>query len=465
MQTRQQKQRTLEEELLRQIEAGELRPGDRLPSIKALCNQYRLGQRAVEAVIEALSERGVVEVRRRSGCYVSTARPATPAVPQDQQVLLDYLVPTGRRERLTFYLTEMDQDNLQIWQRIVADFTGGEVEVLSCLDGHPEDVLARHPVDVIQTSPAMLRELGERQFVPLAEAGLLEDEPLLPAIQKRFQEPALSNALPSSLVTQYLYVNTELAAAGGVNGNPVSITDLLMQARQAAPVLRRQGAAAFALPSLVDLLYLSGAVRLNRATGERVLNEELAATLFEALHRAPFEPVHAQNVQEEFEQGRLLFLPHCSFAAVRLARRPGLPWRALPAPVAKNVAPPCWHMVLAVRRRSAQPELALEWVRYLVSHPVQKRLAELHGNLPIYRDLARSAVPTDDGRLPWNTIEASLSPCIAPPSEAERQVLEQTLQMNRARFDLVRGRMTPAQALAELRCRCEFAGAMPQPLV
>jgi DNA-binding transcriptional MocR family regulator len=65
----------LTKELAKLIEQGVLRPGDRLPSLRAASEQHRVGIGTVHRAYEILEERGMVEVRPQSGFYVRARLP------------------------------------------------------------------------------------------------------------------------------------------------------------------------------------------------------------------------------------------------------------------------------------------------------------------------------------------------------------------------------------------------------
>jgi DNA-binding transcriptional MocR family regulator len=64
---------SLAAELQRTIEAGTLRPGDRLPSVRQLCRQRRVSPTTVVRAYELLERRGLLESRHRSGYFVAAA--------------------------------------------------------------------------------------------------------------------------------------------------------------------------------------------------------------------------------------------------------------------------------------------------------------------------------------------------------------------------------------------------------
>lgn len=66
---------TLRRRLLRGLQAGSLRPGDRLPSARELSGELGLDHRAIVAAYRELETEGLVELRPRSGVYVPAAEP------------------------------------------------------------------------------------------------------------------------------------------------------------------------------------------------------------------------------------------------------------------------------------------------------------------------------------------------------------------------------------------------------
>ena len=67
--------------VLRGIEAGALRPGDRLPSARDWAGELKLDHRAVLAAVRQLAGEGLVETRERGGIYVSNRQQSGGGVP------------------------------------------------------------------------------------------------------------------------------------------------------------------------------------------------------------------------------------------------------------------------------------------------------------------------------------------------------------------------------------------------
>eukprot|EP01034_Spumella_vulgaris_P015406 gene15406-19670_t len=65
---------TLAQSIERQIDEGAFKPGDKLPSLRALAELHGYAKNTVVAAFELLVGRGVVEPRRGSGYFVAARR-------------------------------------------------------------------------------------------------------------------------------------------------------------------------------------------------------------------------------------------------------------------------------------------------------------------------------------------------------------------------------------------------------
>ena len=68
--------RQLADVLAGQIEAGTYRPGDRIPSVRKLRDQFGVSLTTVLEACRVLEDRGLVEARAQSGHYVRRRRPS-----------------------------------------------------------------------------------------------------------------------------------------------------------------------------------------------------------------------------------------------------------------------------------------------------------------------------------------------------------------------------------------------------
>ncbi len=58
------------------IRSGTLKPGDKLPSITELCEQYRASATPIRLALRILDERGWIEVHQGKGSFVAQSPPA-----------------------------------------------------------------------------------------------------------------------------------------------------------------------------------------------------------------------------------------------------------------------------------------------------------------------------------------------------------------------------------------------------
>lgn len=66
------------QELCQRIEQGELPPGSKLPSIRALCQQYQLSKNTVIRALTDLEDNGLIQARQRQGFVVLAPQRQTP---------------------------------------------------------------------------------------------------------------------------------------------------------------------------------------------------------------------------------------------------------------------------------------------------------------------------------------------------------------------------------------------------
>lgn len=64
------------EDVIRSIRSGTLQPGDKLPSIAELCEQYRASPTPIRLALRILDERGWIEVHQGKGSFVAPEPPA-----------------------------------------------------------------------------------------------------------------------------------------------------------------------------------------------------------------------------------------------------------------------------------------------------------------------------------------------------------------------------------------------------
>ncbi|OKI47253.1 winged helix-turn-helix domain-containing protein [Micromonospora sp. CB01531] len=64
------------EDVTNSIRSGQLRPGDKLPSIAELCATYKASATPIRLALVLLDERGWIEVHQGKGSYVAERPPA-----------------------------------------------------------------------------------------------------------------------------------------------------------------------------------------------------------------------------------------------------------------------------------------------------------------------------------------------------------------------------------------------------
>ncbi|WDZ87840.1 winged helix-turn-helix domain-containing protein [Micromonospora cathayae] len=63
-------------DVIASIQSGTLHPGDKLPSIAELCEQYRASPTPIRFALRILDERGWIEVHQGKGSFVAAKPPA-----------------------------------------------------------------------------------------------------------------------------------------------------------------------------------------------------------------------------------------------------------------------------------------------------------------------------------------------------------------------------------------------------
>ncbi|GLY23826.1 winged helix-turn-helix domain-containing protein [Micromonospora echinospora] len=63
-------------DVIASIKSGALQPGDKLPSISELCEQYKASPTPIRLALRLLDERGWIEVHQGKGSFVAAEPPA-----------------------------------------------------------------------------------------------------------------------------------------------------------------------------------------------------------------------------------------------------------------------------------------------------------------------------------------------------------------------------------------------------
>lgn len=181
------------------ILVGDLQPGQRLPSVRALARRLRLHPNTVSAAYKDLEGTGHVDLRKGAGVFV---RPGAPTQPQEARGL-DQMI------RLALYLA---------FQR---GFSGAEIRAAV------ERWLAAAPPDrVVVVDPS--REMGELMAHEIREA--LKVPATACVIRDVQQDPALLAGALALALPYHLETVAQLAPAAAVEPLTVEISEEQRQA-------------------------------------------------------------------------------------------------------------------------------------------------------------------------------------------------------------------------------------------
>ena len=456
-------------EVISQIRSGTLVPGDRLPAIAELTARYGLSQRAAVGAIRSLVAKGLVRAKPRSGCYVAEGArelaaqragdSSAAAAAVSAQHLPLFLVPRARRWRLSIYVTDILPASVACWRKTLAAFQGThpgvEIEMVSCAEGHLEDVLGRRHLDVVQTTPAVLEHIGRERFVDGGGLKGLQTETRqwLRIVRERLEEGDGLHGVPFSVTVRYLYVNLALARKAGVpETEPRSLEELVARACAFESRMKREGCHGWVTAGLQDELVHSGAVRCG-PDGAVSFDVRKAEACLQLFAKARFTPVTCMDGIPLFLRGQLLYLRHCSFTAMELRERAAFPWAAYPVPVAKEAKDPGFLMVLAVSRETSCPHECLELIRHLTGREAQRRLGELGGNFPARADALFAPEVSSRTDVPERLLRTALGRTTLLWPERTRMEVFERLNPDGDSLDvaLASGRTTVRKVVERLR--------------
>jgi len=469
------------------VRLGELRPGNRLAPVKSLCQRYNAGQRTIERALAQLRQQGLIEVRPRSGCYVTdqavqlaqiaparsdvpnpngshpAGRSSTPCSASDvahdaddtespRSSASSYLLPAepaARRLRLFACTGEDDLDPL--WHGALAGFDAAEIELRSFAHVAEPDLFDRYQPDLILGTNVFLARFGAHRFAPVNALGPVDPEwwdQLLPQVAARTRREDRLLGVPALMTQQYLFVNRDLAEQAGVDPEPATPRAFVEAVLKAHRALAGQPAESLFVPGLTDLLWLFGGVYAD-AVGRLHVDEPRAHELFARLAGSRLPLANEMEVIDRFAAGRVLFLVHCSFEIPLFLQHADFAWRAEPLPVADGVTIPSWLLLLGIHRNSPALDAAAALVRHLTEPAAQQRLATHHGHLPVRRDALHHA-PTPGPELSSQTINQTLARSGPGWNEHIHMKLRKHAALAADRRPLLEGELSPAEAVRRL---------------
>ncbi|MBF0245050.1 MAG: winged helix-turn-helix transcriptional regulator [Planctomycetes bacterium] len=224
------------EDITLRIRLGELTPGDRILPVKALCNRYNISQPVVQRALKHLENRGLLRIERRSGVFItekavelqglheeteskSAGKLPSPRVYGKETDLSVFMTPQSKSRTLTVYLLDFHGKVFDLWCEILKAESKrlgiGRLNILSCHDGHIEDLYDQQHIDLVQSTPGVLNALGPEKFVSFdsLEPVGLATEHLLDPVRKALDLEKTRPGVPFSLTLHLLFANRRLMEA------------------------------------------------------------------------------------------------------------------------------------------------------------------------------------------------------------------------------------------------------------
>lgn len=461
-------------DILSQIRDGSLKPGDRIMSVVDFCKKYSVSQRVVDATIERLREMDIIESRHRIGNFIrefaaekvanlepANAKTIEPVTDSERQFhdLRDFYVPKNMRTSLTIYVSDVLPSMLNMWRQILAEYsekTGiQDIQVMSCLDGHIQDVYPDTHLDVIETTPFLLKCLGPENFVNLDSLDLLQvqESELFPIVQERITECHDLIGAPFSLTLNYIYYNVELGAEQDVTevSGYDTFQNYIELNKGIDGFLLQKGIHAMVVSEFVDFLIMSGAVVKDgkkQGSGFKV-NRRNAEKCFELLYESNFKYAGCYDIFPMFIQKKLLSYRHCSYNVPNLKRRATFKWTAFPLPVEKGIRFPGDITVLGINKRTPFFDESLNLIRYLCSEKIQKRFSSVHANMSVLKNAAFDKSVVKNHPVPKATIEKEIKQSTLLWPKAKHVIL-QRLAYRLAVNALLSGQSSPEELTEQL---------------
>jgi DNA-binding transcriptional ArsR family regulator len=377
------------EDITRQIKSGALVAGERLASFTELAAAYDVSQGVITHAMSKLTACGLVETRRRSGSFVRAAEPRqapqqAPERPRTES-LNSFLAPRGSAvSQLTLYVSDVEPRALNVWRDILAEFADGrptlQVDMLSCLDGHVEDIAAQRRLDIVETRPWLLSRLGHGFAAP--PLGLINRraEDFLPLLLPRLEAESLGG-VPFLVMVHYLYANRDLLRDAGIEQwPPTDWLGLFAAAAQANQALAGKGRFGLARFGLHDYLAMAGAFHFDGQT--LTVSKSRAAACITTYAESTASGADATRVLESFRAGEIAIMHHCSHESGPLRRSCDFDLAQTALPAAAGAEIPAQLTVLGMNRATACPQECLALLEHLCSDAVQTRFGREFGNVP-----------------------------------------------------------------------------------
>ena len=447
------------EELEGWIRGGRLEAGHRLPSIKAIQKMLGVGQRSVESAIQSLEKRGLVETRNRSGNYLNINALeillSEGARTLQSSRVLDHYLPRSSKRTLTVYTTDSIGKMKERWNQVIRTYEEKndlQIHLLTPNDGHLTDLIKLHDLDVIHSTPEMLQSIGWDNLCEVAPIQGFDEfsDDLLPQVRARMSVNLTRRALPFAVTVMYLFLNRSMASKFDLPLDfPSDPLAFLRMVKEAHSVLRVAGLNGFLIPSIADLLQISGGLVFSPA-GQAIFDRKLALQCLEEIAGSNLPLPNPSEIPTAFAAGQVLSMRHCSFTCSELLEKVRFDWVAQPVPLALGSQDIGWLTLLAVPQSSQFPNEAFRFIEALLSRESQASFASVGGNLPVRRSALSSVAEADVNHVFPATIHRALA-----QSELSWPhfvwVKFRTNELHAAAVDLVSGRAGPDVLLEQIQ--------------
>lgn len=406
------------EELESWIREGRVKPGQRLPSIKAIQGMLHVGQRGVHLAMESLERRGIIKTRNRSGNYLLPNAREILAAESTKNLqsawVLDHYLPRTSKRSLTVFTIDCVGRMRGAWARVVAEFGeshGFEVNLLTPSEGRLDDLLESHSIDVVHTTPEMLQAIGGERFheIPLNSWRDELAADLLPQVSAKMAARTSFIALPFAITVTYLFYNRTLAEGYQLPLEiPSDPVEFLQMMREAQSVLAPHGLDAFHVSGLADILRMSGALIVS-IDGRVTLDRDQCLETLEILSGSGLPFPNPLMIPSTFASERLLAMRHPSFTSAELLERVSFDWQAFAVPLALGIRDASWLTMLAIPKSSQSLDAAEDMVSHLLSREMQNVFASVGGNLPVRRSALSKLVDADHNHVSNQALHRALS--------------------------------------------------------
>ncbi len=419
-------------DIRRNIASGSLKDGDKILSVRDLMSKYRVSQWIVKDALRELEKLGLVETRLKSGSYVRLANQARvpdasakSAAIMDVELAPDYfLMPKRKTKELTVYVSDSYRSPLEFFHEAAETFMHGRpgvrIKVLTCRDGHVQDLLEVMEIDMMQTSLSIIKDIGRDSFAAvgkLEHVGIAEGD-LLPVVRRHFKsagpEPYF---VPFSITLQYLYVNCNLLARSGAAKIPRSLDEMLSAVQDFERNFAADGEYGIVLNDMMTQLQIFGALSFSGG-GKARLDLGKAGKLLGLLSQmrprcmngdVPYQEIIRQNTDSLFADGKILFYRRSSYYTQFLEEKGVRAWKAATLPAADGAPAESHLSALAVMKACKHQEEAMQFISHLTSKEMQRKYMDLHGNLPIYSEFFEGDRKPSGHPVPYEVIKDSLA--------------------------------------------------------